>query len=219
MYGNIACHLRLKLICISVGDETRKCLNCTFRIPIHGVENANNLDRAILTKQRSGKRISDGVKVGVIAIIINLITVFVYIYQTNLMQKQQNASVWPYIEWEAHYVENEEFKIQVSNNGIGPALVLNTTIKVNGKVQPNVDSLLTALVDTRRIPYLRGDIDRRVLPAGARINLIETKDPKWSELLYYAIQDKKLEIEICYESIYKEQWLSIGKEAVESKCN
>lgn len=169
--------------------------------------------------KKSKKKISNGVKIGLLAIIINLITVFVYIYQTNLMQEQQHSSVWPYVEWKAIYNQEDGFKLRVANNGIGPALIVNTNIKLNGEKQANLDSLFTNLIGTHKFPHLVGDTEKRVIPANSSYNLFKTSDDKWSELLYSAYLKNKFEMEICYESIYRDGWISKGSEVVESNCN
>lgn len=45
------------------------------------------------------KRIDPGVWIGISAVLINIITVAVYVYQARIMQQQQHTSSWPYIEW------------------------------------------------------------------------------------------------------------------------
>ena len=170
-----------------------------------------------MVKKKKSNRINNGVLIGLIAIAINLITVFVYIYQTNLMQKQQNASVWPYIEWKTIYNQNDGFKLQVNNNGVGPALITDTRIKLNNKIQHNLDSLFIKLIGTTSFPHLTSNYQSRVLPPNTSINIIETTDPKWSELLYIESKKNNLEIEIYYESIYKERWISTGMTVLESK--
>ncbi len=169
--------------------------------------------------KRKLRKISNGVKVGLIAILINLITVFVYIYQTSIMQEQQKASVWPYIEWESTYNQNDGFKIRVSNNGVGPALITKMKIKLNNEVQPNLDSLVSRLVGTTSIPHYKNVFQKKVLPANSSLYLIKSNDHTWSELLFMACQNNKLEIQICYESVYKDQWVSTGAEVIESSCD
>lgn len=170
-------------------------------------------------KKGPKKRISNGVFIGLMAILINVITVCVYMYQTNLMQKQQHAAVWPYIEWHTTYNQIDGFKLTVSNNGIGPALIVDTTIKLNDELQPNLDSLFSKLIGTRRFPHLSGSIQKKVLPANTSINLFETTHPLWSEKLYVAFQKNDFEMDICFESIYKDAWTSTGNEVIESTCN
>ena len=172
-----------------------------------------------MAKKKSKKRINNGVIIGLIAIFINLVTVFVYIYQTNLMREQQHSSVWPYIEWKTVYNQNDGFKLNLSNNGIGPALITSKTIRLNGEEQPNLDALFIKLIGTSKFPHTSDNIQKKVLPANASINIFKTTDPKWSELLNIAFQENKFEMEICYESIYKDKWTSIGTEVIDSTCD
>ena len=160
-------------------------------------------------------KISNGLLVGLIAILINIITVVVYIYQTNIMQSQKKASVWPYIEWSTSYIQGQGFKLSLSNNGIGPALVKDINITVNGEKQENLDSLLMSLINTNQIPHIKGSLSNRVIPAGNDYNLLESNDNIWAEALYMAIKNKKFKMTIRYESIYKDQWMSTGTEVKE----
>jgi hypothetical protein len=48
------------------------------------------------------------------AILISVMTLFVYIYQARIMQEQQHASVWPYIEWDMTLSTSEGFTFQLS---------------------------------------------------------------------------------------------------------
>lgn len=171
-----------------------------------------------LKEKKPKSKISNGVKIGLIAIFINMITVFVYIYQTSLMQEQQHASVWPYIEWKMIYNQEEGMILRVSNNGIGPALITNTTIKLNGIEQPNLDSLFIGLIGTTKFPHLTGNLNKRVLPAGSSFTIFKSSDSKWSELIYAAYLKNDFEMIICYESIYKDKWVSNGVDVVESEC-
>ena len=152
-----------------------------------------------------------------IAIAINIITVSVYVYQTNIMQLQQYASVWPYLEWRALYNQDDGFRLLVSNNGVGPALIKNQTMRLDGE-EIVLDTLFSRLLDTTYFPHLISEIQNRVLPPGESINMITIKDERWSELFAYRLSESSFEMEICYESIFKEQWICKGTEVVEGNC-
>ncbi len=49
--------------------------------------------------EETKRKIDTGLMVGLFAIIISVATLFVYIYQTRLMQAQLHTSVWPHLEW------------------------------------------------------------------------------------------------------------------------
>ena len=172
----------------------------------------------IKNSEKGRKKISTGLIVGFIAIMINIITVTVYVYQTNIMQSQQHASVWPYLEWRILYNQNDGFKLRIKNNGIGPALIKQSSMRLEGDEITDLDTLFSRLLGTSRFPHLTSEIENRVLPSGESINMIASNDPKWSELLFINLRQYNFELEICYESIYKDQWTCKGMEVVDSKC-
>src|SRR5690606_17168272 len=73
------------------------------------------------------------VAVAFAAIFVSTATLFVYIYQARIMQTQQQVAVWPYVEWLPSWGDHGLY-LEVSNKGIGPALVKKVTIKLDGKV-------------------------------------------------------------------------------------
>jgi hypothetical protein len=55
-------------------------------------------------------------------VIINIITVTVYIQQAKIMWQQLHASVWPHLECLASYNESG-FYLEIENTGVGPAII------------------------------------------------------------------------------------------------
>ncbi|WP_416866005.1 MAG: hypothetical protein ACMVP2_27575 [Imperialibacter sp.] len=165
------------------------------------------------------RRADKGLIVGVIAIAINIITVSVYVYQARIMQTQQHASAWPYLEWLAKFNEETGYKLEVKNNGIGPAIIKSVSIRINNKELANLDSMFVQLIGTDYFPHVTSPIQNRVLPPGESMLAFDVKDSEWSEKLYSAVGKVNFEYEICYESIYGDQWTCKGTEVVESKCN
>ena len=158
-----------------------------------------------------------GLWIGIMAIVINIITVSVYMYQARIMQTQQHASAWPYLEWLPSYNE-ETYYIEITNNGIGPAIVKNVAIELDGKSFPTIDSLFVQLVGTSHFPHLTSTIRNRVLPAGKSIRLFQINGDKWAGIVFIEMRKHEFKMSICYESIYGEAWTSEGVEVMESKC-
>lgn len=163
------------------------------------------------------KAMDRGVIIGVVAIVINLITVSVYMYQASIMQTQQHAAAWPYLEWLPSFNE-EQYFIEISNNGIGPALIKSTRYVVNGQEFPNIDSVFIKLIGTDYFPHLTSTVQNRVLPPGKSIRLFQINDSKWAGIIFDAMRKQKFEFEICYESIYGDQWTCKGVDVAESRC-
>lgn len=165
------------------------------------------------------KKIDSGVLIGIIAIIINLITVSVYIYQANIMQTQQYVSAWPYLEWTMRYNNTEGLEIVVSNNGIGPAIIKGERISLNGQVMSKWDSVIVEIAGTRLLPFSRSYANNRVVPAGASLSVLKVNDPRWSEIIYFdSTFQQTFEYQLCYESVYGESWVTKGLEVIEAEC-
>lgn len=163
-------------------------------------------------------KINTGLLVGIIAIVINIITASVYIYQTQIMQSQQHASVWPYLEWRSYYNDFDGFGLRIKNNGVGPALIKSSQLSVDGKNIEVLDSLFVAVLGTTQFPHITSNIDNRVIPAGESVMLVRTKNLEWGAKLYYKLQEHQFEMNICYESIYGDQWTCSGLEVEDGKC-
>jgi hypothetical protein len=169
------------------------------------------------TSKSKNRKLNTGVTIGIIAIVINVITVSVYMYQANIMQRQQHASAWPYLEWLLIYNQDEGLKLEVKNNGVGPAIIKNATFFLKG--QPIVlDSLLSQVAGTSNFPRLTSVIENRVIPANGIIRPFQVKKIEWAERMYYGLVSEKMEFKICYESIYGEQWVSVGTQVKKGEC-
>lgn len=159
------------------------------------------------------KKINSALLIAILALTINIITASIYIYQASIMREEQHAAVWPHVEWGLHYVQDESFYLEVKNNGVGPALIKESQMKLNGTIATSIDSLLVLTVGTRTLPHVYGVIDNRVLAPGESIKLIKVTDQLWAERLFYELYHSN-EFEFCinYESIYGQKWISEGYE-------
>ena len=161
--------------------------------------------------------IDKGVLIGVVAIIINLITVSVYMYQARIMQEQQHASAWPYLEWLPSFNE-EQYYIEIANNGIGPAIIKHVDIRLDGKPFSDINALFVHLLGTDYFPHLTSTIQNRVLPAGKSLRLFQVEDAKWANQVFGEMRKHTFSMSICYESIYGDVWTSQGVEVVSGEC-
>ena len=158
-----------------------------------------------------------GLWVGMMAVVINIITVSVYMYQAHIMQTQQHASAWPYLEWLPSFNE-ETYYIEITNNGIGPAIIKNVTIELDGESFPSIDSLFVRLIGTSYFPHLTSTVRNRVMPPGKSIRLFQIDEEKWVYTVFSEMRKHEFKMRICYESIYGDAWTSEGIAVVESRC-
>ncbi|MFM7856068.1 MAG: hypothetical protein ACKO96_30145 [Flammeovirgaceae bacterium] len=158
-----------------------------------------------------------GLWIGVMAIIINIITVSVYMYQARIMQEQQHASAWPYLEWLPSFNE-ETYFIEISNNGIGPAIINNVDINWNGKHFTDIDSVFQHAFGTSYFPHITSTVLNRVLPAGKSIRLVQVNDAKWANKVFAEFRKSTFSMNLCYASIYGDTWLCRGVEVSPGEC-
>ncbi len=143
------------------------------------------------------------------AIFISAVTLFILIYQTSLAskqfdleQKQQLASVMPYVQVLIGNANSNEFIIMIENFGIGPASIKKINMHYKGEVYEDVDyptmyEILTSdeSYDGFRDVYsniLAGSL----LPANRRIEHMKIvkgdRDNVWDDIF----QSDEMEIEI-----------------------
>ena len=151
-----------------------------------------------------------------LAIIASLGTLFTVVYQTDLIRKQQYASVLPYLElWNSS--QSDSYRLILVNNGIGPAFLEDVSIVYRDSVyrMDPANFLYSEILKTdtiRNVTY--SNIQKgRLIPPGTRIELLsvvghtENSDRLWSWFSGDDPDRKELpEIEITYSSVYGERW-------------
>jgi hypothetical protein len=169
-------------------------------------------------EQKPKKKIDTGLLVGLSAIAISTATLFVYIYQARIMLAQQHTSVWPRVEWSHSNVGG--VYVEVKNKGIGPAIIKNAVLKVDGKEIPTIDSLFTELIGTHtNMPYITSYVVGRVMSPGESFKPFIVSDSLYAAKLDSAFRVREFEMDVCYCSIYNDCWLTRGLESEESNCN
>lgn len=159
--------------------------------------------------QKQKNKLDTGVIIGLTAIVINLITVSVYIYQANIMREQLHASSWPYLEWLLIFNQETGLKLELTNNGVGPALIKDVQMKLNGKeVKP--DSLFIELLGTTAFPHLTSRVENRVLSSQSSIRPFQIVNQEWASKIFLKLNSSKFEFKVCYESIYGDKWATTG---------
>ena len=168
--------------------------------------------------------------VAVSALLISALTAVTLIYQTRVIGNQYAATIWPYLSINSTYGQNGEH-IQITNDGLGPALIESARLSVDGKAvagwneylqafftDPEVRTMVRKALAKKTMPpmtistsslgpstTLRPGDTRSVLAVSYRPNL------PISILMKHA-----LGLEICYCSLNSSCWIlqgTAGKEA------
>src|SRR5262245_65518032 len=77
---------------------------------------------------------------------ISLASLFTAVYQSIVMRRTLEASVWPRVEWENSNYDEERrvnaITFAIANRGVGPAQIERREILLQGKRVGNEDALL-----------------------------------------------------------------------------
>lgn len=160
--------------------------------------------------------------IGVTAMIISLSTLIVFIYQTNLIRKQQYMSVYPHLDLTNSNTGSLNYTFLLSNMGVGPAFIRDIDVKhKNGKTYRSLVHYVNSTVKEEDSLYFHySDIyEGRLVQADEQIILFGLSDKKHLNSigkpantvngalkLNAILNTDSLNIKITYESIYGERW-------------
>jgi hypothetical protein len=150
------------------------------------------------------------------AFLISVSTFALYLYQTHLIQKQQYASVLPYLELGNSGDGDKLYKLVLVNNGIGPAFVRKVQVHYKGKsysLDPaRFYGQVLVATDTLYHFYYSNLSPGRVIPPGKEIELLGTTDPRSVRKCWQIFGSEMAKIEITYASVYGEEWVMNGQD-------
>ena len=153
------------------------------------------------------------------AILIGLMTLVVYFIQTRLLIEQQHAGVWPCIEITATNTyegtnDKESFKVNITNKGIGPAIIKKVELTFRGKVYHEYSDIFFMV--NHNYNFGRSSLEGRVMAANETVNPLQiplsTEGHKFSQIFYNA---DSLQCKIYYQSVYGKCFISSGFDAHE----
>ena len=131
--------------------------------------------------------------------------------QTQLMQVQSRASVWPSIsigENDTHTPTEDMFAWRVDNNGVGPAKIESVEVSLDDKPYRNWKTVAAVLAPDRPFHAAQSSINGLVLPPSLnRETTVEMVKLTERELaLAFHNAQSRFKIHICYCSVYDDCW-------------
>ena len=169
------------------------------------------------------KKVNSDRVVSISAILVSIATLIMILYQTNLMRKEQKASVMPslVIGYSVNEHNNEiTEKIWLSNRGLGPAFIEGIVIIDKEKVyETDPFGYLVQTNANEGTKTVNRLYPGRIVPAKDGVELYVKQIDSTSRIIIsnlfefpYDIQNmptdnkEKLIIEIIYRSIYDDKW-------------
>lgn len=155
------------------------------------------------------------------AVFIGACALITSVIQTQVMLKQQAASVLPIVQWTISANINTmdstgSFALSAFNKGVGPAIIEQVRIVYQGKQLPE-DSLASLAFNTlleyqpgALVSYKFSEVEGNTLMAGEEVEMLETVLPSdgfWlGEKFGAAYEAKKVDLVICYKDVYGTRW-------------
>ncbi len=146
----------------------------------------------------------------IVATLVGVMALLVSGYTALVQRQQVRAQVWPYVTIS---YGNSPIHIDIENKGVGPALIKNVIVRVDGKPVPTWAALLirAGMTDAHDIGY--STFHRSVISPGESVHAFRPHDEKGDDLypkpgyglrLQSALQHSTFEI--CYCSTLDECW-------------
>jgi hypothetical protein len=157
------------------------------------------------------------------AMVVGVSSLFIILYQTQLMREQQHASVMPYLMIAVVSNPNGTL-LTLRNAGIGPALIDDVRIRRKGEEFAGDPFDFLSEERPAALPGLGVDKIQpgRLIPAGESIRMLEIEGGEPGQRLlvellktfeiaevprsWYAAGQDKAVIEITYSSVYGDKW-------------
>jgi hypothetical protein len=161
------------------------------------------------------QRIPSDVLVAGLALLISATAAAAGWWQTHVIAQQLSAQVWPYVTVGTTY-NGEHMRIQVRNDGLGPAIIETFVVSVDGKPQHSVLTTLRTLVGHSKRVSLHDSISVSAVVPGEVIR--GNGDVTLFEITSKAIvpnlgvqMARRLTLHTCYCSIVGNCWtLNLG---------
>jgi len=148
------------------------------------------------------------------ALVVSVTAVVVGIYEAGLQRAHDRAEVWPRVEIST-FVTPQGAVFRLDNTGIGPALIKNISVSVDGKAQRNWDDALRTLYGHAPPVHSLTDVREHAVRAGDQVTLVGIASADLPPGFWKWVS--RVTVSVCYESIFHEAWIVSGTLGVGSK--
>lgn len=146
-------------------------------------------------------------------------------YQTYVIRKQFSATVWPYVTFVTSSSTDKYFELDVSNPGIGPALVYSAVVTRDGKALervptptslPAIDAAIASERAAAKSDEERSGEHKRanitvstiyagdIVPAGSKLDLLRVEGKYITRRIMAHI--RRIDVTVCYCSLLGDCW-------------
>ena len=148
-----------------------------------------------------------------IATIVGFLALCVSGYTAYMQRQQVRAAVWPILEFDSSNAPDIHFTL--TNKGVGPAIIRNVIVKVDGEPVRNWKEALAKILGPGEHLFSESDMNGHVFAAGESMTVFTPRDAENNPLnfdksnsLWVNMNKDRLRVtaEICYCSTLGECW-------------
>ncbi len=153
----------------------------------------------------------------IIATFVGVLALVVSAYTAHIQRQQVRAQVLPILEYGTS--NSPSIRAMVANKGVGPALIGEVVVTVDGVVVADWDAALQRLLGPGKHSYAQSAIHGRVLSAGESLDILDAEDDTGAPLVNGApgtLGDRfnqaryRIGVEICYCSTLRDCWTLVA---------
>lgn len=163
------------------------------------------------------KKISPEMITAISAVFIGLCAIGVSLYETALIRQAQKGSVWPALGGGYSY-NQDGFSYLLENAGVGPAIIEYIVLTIDGEPLQTWDQYFEKLgINVNN--YLVTQASGRIVSPQSKLDILFI--PPQGSVDLVAAEQSRVNVEICYCSVYEDCWIVTMKERAEevSGCN
>jgi len=153
--------------------------------------------------------------IGLCAVVVSVIAVFVAAYEALIQREWQRAAVWPYVQLSRSFYYTQDdvppeqrkwtLTLNAENAGVGPAQVRDFRVTVDGKPQHTWrEAIQTMLGNKDDIQYGESTINGMIIPAGKSVQMFQYVNRPNAEQIYKEME--RLDFSACFCSVFNECW-------------
>ncbi|NNE77595.1 MAG: hypothetical protein HKN31_11045 [Pricia sp.] len=160
---------------------------------------------------------------GLSAMTISFITLIIFIYQTNLISKQNYIFILPYLSISTtDNPADDTFELNLTNNGVGPAIIESVTMIYKDKRYDVADYnyevygfLVSKVPELDGIKKVSSATTERgmAIPVNTTFNVFKVMDSLDYQIfsnVFGKLMNEGLNYEVVYRSIQDERWVING---------
>jgi hypothetical protein len=154
------------------------------------------------TIKRLGRGVHWDATAAIVASLVGLLALLVAGYTAYIQRQQVRAQVWPYLLGAGSSGSHSLIWI---NKGVGPAIIRNVEVMVDGKPQADWPAVFHAL-HVQSLPFHQSTLNFNVVSAGERLDWLQFQDA--ADYDRFRLLQSRVHVKVCYCSTLGDCWIS-----------